>query len=40
MACRMTPQKENILTLGGKTMEVHTADETGDRDRKVKKTGY
>lgn len=37
MACRMTPRKENVLTLGGKTMEVYTADDTGDR--KVKKTG-
>ncbi len=37
MACHMTPREENVLTLGGKTMEVHTADDTGDR--KVKKTG-
>ncbi len=37
MACHMTHREENVLTLGGKTMEVHTADDTGDR--KVKKTG-
>ncbi len=35
MACHMTHREENVLTLGGKTMEVHTADDTGDR--KVKK---
>lgn len=34
MACRMTPRKENVLTLGGKTMEVYTADDTGDRKLK------
>lgn len=37
MACRMTPRKENVLTLGGKTMEVHTADDTGDRKVKLDK---
>lgn len=36
-----TPKKENALTLGGKIMEVHTADDTGDRKvkKKKKKTG-
>lgn len=32
-----TPKKENALTLGGKIMEVHTADDTGDRKVKKKK---
>lgn len=25
------PQRENVWTLGGKTMEEHTAHDTGDR---------